>query len=249
MIISDITRLGDKIDIQLVQQLEQAEQGETKEPIRTYKSSLFDYRQDKEIEIAMPTENGRMVLFQVGLRVRMLFYTKKGLYTCYGTVQKRYKKDNFFMLAMLITSEPEKYQRREFFRIQNSIELRYVPVPEEIAYLESTEELFAKLQAGAYIEKEKKAVSCDISGGGIRFSTEERLEKDSFVVVVIRLCNEKIDQTFYLVTEIVDAQQSEKNTDKYIHRGKFLFKDLKDRETIVRYVFEEERRIRRKEMA
>ena len=89
MLLSDITNLGDKIDIQLVQQLEQLKNGQLSEPIRTYKSSLFDYLNDKEIEIGMPTENGRMVLFQVGLRCRMLFYTKKGLYTCFATVQKR----------------------------------------------------------------------------------------------------------------------------------------------------------------
>ena len=29
---------------------------------------------------------------------------------------------------------------------------------------------------------------------------------------------------------------------------RFMFKDLKDRETIVRYIFEEERKMRRKEM-
>ena len=34
----------------------------------------------------------------------------------------------------------------------------------------------------------------------------------------------------------------------YIHRVKFLFRDLRDREKIVRFVFEEERRIRRKEV-
>jgi hypothetical protein len=46
----------------------------------------------------------------------------------------------------------------------------------------------------------------------------------------------------------VEAIRAQNNFEKFIHRGKFMFKDLKDRETIVRYVFEEERRIRRKEM-
>jgi c-di-GMP-binding flagellar brake protein YcgR len=248
MNISDITSLGDKIDIQLVQQLERAEQGETTEPIRTYKSSLFDYRQDKEIEIAMPTENGRMVLFQVGLRVRMLFYTKKGLYVCYGAVKKRYKKDNLFMMAMLVTSEPKKYQRREFFRIENSLEIRYVVIPEELAFVESTEALYAQLQSQDLLKQTKTAITCDISGGGIRFSADEQLEKDSYAVVIVRLIDDKLDHTFYLVTEIVEAIRAENNLEKFIHRGKFMFKDLKDRETIVRYVFEEERRIRRKEM-
>jgi c-di-GMP-binding flagellar brake protein YcgR len=248
MNISDITSLGDKIDIQLVQQLERAEQGETTEPIRTYKSSLFDYRKDKEIEIAMPTENGRMVLFQVGLRVRMLFYTKKGLYICYGSVQRRYKKDNLFMMAMLVTSEPKKYQRREFFRIENSLEIRYVVIPEELAFVDSTESLYAQLQLQDLLKQTKTAITLDISGGGIRFSADEQLENNCYAVVIVRLTNDKLDHTFYLVTEVVEAIRAENNPEKFIHRGKFMFKDLKDRETIVRYVFEEERRIRRKEM-
>ena len=78
MSIEQIAAIGDKIDIQLVQQLEQVERGESTAPIRTYKSSLFDSFNEKEIEIAMPTENGRMVLFQIGFRCRLLSYTKRG---------------------------------------------------------------------------------------------------------------------------------------------------------------------------
>ncbi|MDD6156259.1 MAG: flagellar brake protein [Lachnospiraceae bacterium] len=248
MLLSDITNLGDKIDIQLVQQLEQLKSGQLSEPIRTYKSSLFDYLNDKEIEIAMPTENGRMVLFQVGLRCRMLFYTKKGLYTCFATVQKRYKKDNFFMLQMLVVSDPVKFQRREFFRVESMIDMKYIRVPRAFAEYPTTESVFEHIQELGYVENQRKGITLDISGGGIRFVSDERMEPESFILIIIRLTNDKIDQTFYLVTEMIDSIPSPKVSGKFISRGKFLFKDLKDREGIVRYVFEEERRIRRKEM-
>ncbi len=245
MIISEITCLGDKIDIQL----EQQENGNNTEPVHTYKSSLFDYLQDRAIEITMPTENGRMVFFQIGLRCKLFFYSKKGLFFCYGVVQKRYKKDNFYVLEMQITSKPVKYQRRKFFRIENAIDLMYIPVEEETAMFQSTEELFAEIQFKNYMAEARKAVSVDISGGGIRFVSEEPLEKDSYVIVIIRLTNNKIDQMFYLVTQIIESEKSAKDSGKYIQRGQFLYKDLKDREMIVRYVFEEERCIRKKEMA
>lgn len=248
MILSDIISLGDKIDIQLVQQLEQQERGESVEPIRTYKSSLFDYLQEKEIEIAMPTENGRMVLFQVGLQCKMIFYTKKGVYTCFGVVRQRYKKDNFFMLAVLITSELIKLQRREFFRVESTLDLLYVPVSDEMVTVRTTEELLAKMKSEKAMENAKKAISLDISGGGIRFVTEDMLRKDSLGVVIIHLAGEKIDRTFYLITRIIDSTRSQKNFEKCINRGMFLFRDLRDREAIVRFVFDEERRIRRKEM-
>ncbi len=248
MSIEQIATIGDKIDIQLVQQLEQAERGESTKPIRTYKSSLFDYRTDKEIEIAMPTENGRMVLFQIGLRCRLLFYTQRGMYTCYGSVQKRYKKENFFILAILLTSEPEKFQRREFFRIEQNLDIKYLKVSEEIAEKDSTEAIYAEIHRPGCMENLNKAVSVDLSGGGIRFAGDEILPVNSCILVMMRLCNEKIDQTFFLIVQVVDSFRSQKSPDKAIVRGRFLFKDLKDREAIVRYIFEEERKIRKKEM-
>lgn len=247
MLISEITTYGDKIDIQLLQQLEQRQNGTLKEPIRTYKSSLFEYLNDKEIEISMPTENGRMVLFQVGLRCRLLFYTKKGLYVCYATVQRRYKKDNFFILQMIVVTEPQKFQRREFFRIDTSLDVYYSRITQDFLEYSTTEMVYERAQENGYLTNQQRAITLDLSGGGIRFTTDDLLEAGCLVLITIRLVNEKIDQTFFLVTEIVDCMSSPKVKGKFIIRGKFLFKDLKDRESIVRYVFEEERRIRRKE--
>jgi c-di-GMP-binding flagellar brake protein YcgR len=248
MLISELTRLGDKIDIQLLQQLEQQKNSRIEGTIRTYKSSVFDYLSDTEIEIAMPTENGRMVLFQIGLRCRLLFYTKKGLYTCNAVVKRRYKKENFFVLAVTLISEPEKFQRREFFRIDCMINMQYLHITEEVAKLSSTESLFAELQNPEYLGKNVSATALDISGGGLRFSTEERMENGSYIVAILRLINERIDQNFYLVTRVISSDKAADSDEKYMNRGQFMFKDLKDREAIVRFVFDEERRIRRKEI-
>lgn len=248
MSIDQIATIGDKIDIQLVQQLEQAERGDLTTPVRTYKSSLFDSINEKEIEIAMPTENGRMVLFQIGLRCRLLFYTKKGLYSCEGMVHKRYKRESFFILAILLTSEPAKFQRREFYRIEQTLDMRYVPIPIEVVEKESTEAIFAEIQKPEYLDAVKSAITVDLSGGGIRFVGDEMLPARAYLLVMLRLRNEKMDQMFYLVVQVIDSFRSPKNMGKVIIRGKFIFKDLKDRETIVRYIFEEERKIRRKEM-
>jgi c-di-GMP-binding flagellar brake protein YcgR len=246
MLVKELTRLGDKIDIQLIQQLEMQERGELTGTIRTYKSSVFDFISDTEMEIAMPTENGRMVLFQIGLRCKLLFYTKKGLYSCNAIVQKRYKKENFFVLAMQITSKLVKFQRREFFRIDCMHNIQYVPITEETAALNTTEDLFMEIQKDSYIDKYKDAVTLDLSGGGMRFSTGEALEVGSYVVTKLRLSGEHMDQLHYLVTRIIASTQMDNASGKYINRGQFLFKNLRDRENIVRYVFDEERRIRRR---
>lgn len=246
MTLSEITKPGDKIDIQLVQQLEQQQQGNTTEPIRTYKSSVFDIQDEESIEISMPTENGRMVLFQVGLRCKMLFYTKKGLYTCVAVVQRRYKSENFFVLSMKVTSIPVKFQRREFFRIDCMIPIQFTPITQEIAMMGQTEQIFMEIQNPEYRTQRMDAYVLDISGGGIRFSTEQALQEQKYILTTIRLQNDIMDQQFYLVAELISSDLN-KNGEKYINRAKFLFKDLNDRETIVRFVFEEQRRLRRKE--
>ncbi|MDY2590937.1 MAG: flagellar brake protein [Agathobacter sp.] len=247
MILNEIINPGDKIDIQLTYQLEKNKLGETVD-VKQYKSSVFDFVSDTEIEIAMPTEAGKVVLFQNGLRIRLIIYTKRGLYECFGIVKNRCKKENILSLIIEIKTSPQKFQRREFYRIECSIDMQYYSISQEVAKLETTEALFAEIQNFEYIDKEKKSIIQDISGGGIRFTSDEQLERDSFLLAIIRLTNEKIDNTFYLVCKIISSNIIEHMQDKYTNRAKFIFKDIKDRETIVRYVFEEERRIRRKEI-
>ena len=87
---------------------------------------------------------------------------------------------------------------------------------------------------------------CDISGGGVRFTGDVPLEAGQFVLLIFRLINKNTDECFHLVSQIVEARKED--NERYSCRAKFIFKDLRDREKIVRFVFEEERRIRKKEI-
>lgn len=237
MMISEFARPGDKIDITYLHQ----NNG------KVYKSSVFDFLGESTLEIGMPTEGGKMVLFQVGFECSLFFYTQRGMFICDGKILDRYKKDGFYMMSVKLTSAPKKYQRREFYRVDCSIDFAYYKISSEVAALESTEDLFEEIADPKYLSEKKLALSQDISGGGIRFLSDEKLDRGSYVLTVIRLTNEKVDQTFYLVTEIIECGKVEKIPDKQMVRAKFHFKDIKDRDVIVRFVFEEDRMIRKKE--
>lgn len=245
MTLEDLAKPGDKIDIRLIQQKERMKRGE--EGTVVYKSSILDFLPDNEVEISMPTESGKIILFQVGQRCAMMVYTSKGMYNCIGRVQKRYKKGNLYMLSVLLMEEPKKFQRREFFRIDCSLEMQYYRISEEIAEFSTTDELVRVTYDPEYIITMRDAHIMDISGGGMRFLAKECLESESYILSRIHLVRAGINQTFYLVTQIIAADLASDGSGQYIHRSKFIFKDLKDRETIVRYVFEEERRIRKRE--
>lgn len=237
MAIADYVKPGDKIDINFLHQ----NNG------KTYKSGVFDFIGDNEFELNMPTDEGKMVMFNVGFECQFYFYTSKGLYTCEAVIIDRYKKDNFYLLAARIKTALKKFQRREFFRLECLIDFMYYKITKEVAELETTEELFEEIANPDYIEQKCLARTKDISGGGVRFIAMEQLEVGTKILTVIRLANSKVDHMFYLVTEIIASDPVENVQGLWRTRAKFEFKNIKDRDLIIRYVFEEDRLRRKKE--
>ena len=199
---------------------------------KIYQSAVSDIFSDQELEISMPTSGGRMVLFQLERECSIVFYTKGGMYNCTAVVKKRYRKENLYLLRIVITSGLQKFQRREFFRIPYTTPLKYYEISEQ----------------PEYIDQVREGTIQNISGGGIRFVSGQWIKQNQNILLVIRLTNEYSDETFYLPGQVIATEKHPAIEEMYIHRVKFLFRDLRDREKIVRFVFEEERRIRRKEV-
>lgn len=237
MAIADYVKPGDKIDINYLHQNNK----------KTYKSGVFDFIGENELEITMPTDEGKMVMFNIGFECQFYFYTGRGLYTCEAVITNRYKKDNFYLLAAKIKTGLKKFQRREFFRLECMIDFAYYKISNEVAKLETTEELFEEIVNPEYMDLKGLGRTKDLSGGGMRFTTMEPLEVGSKILAAIRLSNERIDQMFYLVTDVITCDPVEKMQGLWIVRGKYEFKNIKDRDLIIRYVFEEDRMKRKKE--
>jgi len=235
--VTDFIKPGDKIDINFLHQ----NNG------KTYKSSVFDFIDDNTVEISMPTDEGKVVMFSRGFECQMYFYTAKGLYTCEAAVLDRYKTGNFVLLSMRLTTGLKKFQRREFYRVQCSLDFAYYKISNEVAKLETTEDLFEEIANPDYIEQKALARTRDISGGGVRFTATESLEVGSKLLIVLHLTNDKLDHMFYLVTDIISCVPIENVQDRWEVRGRWEFKNIKDRDLIVRWVFEEDRMIRKKE--
>jgi len=235
--IADFVKPGDKIDISYLHQ----NNG------KVYKSGVFDYLGDYELEITMPTDEGKMVMFHIGFECQFYFYTAKGLYTCEAVITNRYKRDNFFLLSAKIKSPLKKYQRREYYRLECAIDFAYYKIPNEVANLETTEDLFEAIADPAYIELKQLARTRDLSGGGLRFTTMEEIKPGEKVLIVLRLANEKMDHMFYLVTDMIACDPIEKAPGLWLARGKFEFKNPKERDLIIRFVFEEDRKKRKRE--
>ena len=237
MAVADFVKPGDKIDINFLHQ----NNG------KIYKSGVFDFLSDNELEITMPTDGGKMVIFNIGFECQFYFFTDKGLYTCEAVITNRYKRDNFYLLSAKVKTGLKKFQRREFFRLECLYDFVYYKIPKEVANLETTEELLKEIAKPEYADKKRLGSITDLSGGGMRFTIMEELEIGSKLLAVLRLSNEKIDKVFYLVTDIIACNSVEHMPGTWVVRSKFEYKNIKERDLIIRYVFEEDRKKRKKE--
>lgn len=243
--IEDIIKPGDRIDIKLIQQLEQSKNS-TKEQNRTriYRSKVYDVKESGELQIAMPTENGKLILLPLGIRFEFVFYSNGGLYRGEGQVKERYKQDNLYILDVELQSRLMKFQRREFFRHQCTIDMSYFQLTPEEAELESAEIAFEKMRDEDFYEKERKGIIVDISGGGVRFTSTEELENNSYILIAVRLSSGKVDKQYYLIGKIIACTKIENVSSRFENRVQFLLKDDKTREEIIKFIFEEERKNR-----
>lgn len=240
-----IIEVGNKIDIRIVNQIENAKT--TGEPPHIYKSQLLDFFENGDIEISMPSENGQIRLLPLGLRYELVFYTKSGLYRGYGEVKERYKTDNRFMLRVAFHTPLNKYQRREYYRLNCAMEAAFYIINKEMAMLEHTDEIETALRENEEAAGEKmSAYVRDISGGGMRFVTDVELPEDSYILVYIRLGEKAQDAVYPIVGRVISSGKVEDVTPaKYEQRVEFILKDSRVREDIIRFIFEEERKARR----
>lgn len=247
---SNVIRIGDKIDIRMLQQVELAES--TGQSPVVYKSKVQDIKKDDCLEVSMPTSGGKMVLLPAGVRYEFIFYTKAGLYRCIAQIKERYKVNNLFMLLIEPKSPLEKFQRREYFRFGCAMDMEYQHITEDEARIEDMEELRNAHKQNFPQDSIRHGIAVDLSGGGMRFIGEEELQRDDFLFISILLRSMDNNHLLEVAGRILScrkveaAPNSAKREVKYEYRIQFLTKDQKKREMIIKYIFEQERKNRQK---
>jgi len=247
MAVSDVIRIGDKIDVRLVQQIENNDKsGETPE---VYRSQVLDIKGNGNFEIAMPTEKGRLILLPLGVRFEFVFYSYTGsLYKSIGQVVERYKKDGFYMLEVQLRTSLEKFQRREFYRYSCTMDFVFYELDEEQKDIDSVDDILEDMMEGKVTMPACHGVMVDLSGGGMKFRSPYELKPGNRILVMLRLTNDKMDRQFHILGKVIACIEVHTPAKVlYESRIKFYIEDNKIREEIIRYIFEEERKIRQKE--
>lgn len=237
---SNIINIGDKADLRIIKNKKVAD--EIEKGYRTYKSKILDIIDEDTIKLAMPIEGGNIVLLPLDGIFEIFFYTESGLYQSKGKVIERLKENNLFILIFEITQSIKKNQRREFYRFNCVIDMKYAKVTE----------LESKMLVSEIIEEARgeridwnEGFIVDISGGGVRFTTAEEFFKGSYVITNFCLMiNHKMKQ-FSTIIKVISSEKILNRSGQYENRGKYISLTREETEEIVRYIFEEERKSRK----
>lgn len=232
---------GTRVEIQTVERVKLANDDENK---RVYNSQVKDVLSDDQIEVLMPIEKTKLVLLPVNTEFDLYFYTPNGLYQCFATVIDRYKDNNMYVLLMELSSNLRKFQRREYYRLSCALEMSSRPLEkEEKEAMDKKSEML--LVPGLPL---KRSVVVDISGGGIRFISSYKYEVDSLLYCKYSLIIDGVAKEYTLIIKVLMVKESDTRPGVYEHRAQYVDIDTYEREEIIRFIFEEERKHRKRDM-
>lgn len=239
--LSQLIKPGDKVELQRVTRIKYNEdEEEAAKKRKVYHSAVSEILSEDRLEITMPIEKAKLRLLEIDSEYDVYFFTENGLYQCFARVIDRYKTNNIYMVLIELTSNLRKQQRREYYRFGCALEMSDISLSEE-----EGEEV---LKTGRVVNGRKmnKSVIVDISGGGLRFVSENKYELDSLVYCTYHLMIRRKIKEYNLVGKILTVRELDNKPGFYEYRLKYTNIDKDEREEIIRYIFQEERKSRKK---
>lgn len=238
--ISKFIEVGNKLELQAV---ERSGEEVSEERQKIYYSTVHEVLSEDTLEITMPMEQTKLLLLPVDSEYDMVFYGESGLYQCFARIIDRYKSNNIYILVMELTSNLRKYQRRDFYRFSCALEMCSRTLQkEEVDALEQKSPY--ALQPGLPL---KRSVIVDISGGGLRFMSNQKYEPESMLYCSYQLLKGGERKQYDVIGKVLAVKEIDNRPGTYEHRVQYYNMDVDTREEIIKFIFEEERKYRRKE--
>jgi c-di-GMP-binding flagellar brake protein YcgR len=202
--------------------------------------SKFEGSNDNNgILIAAPILEGNIYPLRVGSIMNVYFLKNAGheinLFKFRAVVKRRDIYNNLHFIIIEQTEKIERIQRRQYFRLDCTLQVKYKTEDQGINDTASN-----TVSGTAYEE----TVANNLSGGGISLKLKEIIEKGKLLNCKLFLGNYHVVN---FTGRVVRCSNS-KIQSKYKFEAGLAFEKIsdKDRETVVRYIFEEQRKLRKK---
>lgn len=235
--LSKIIGLGAKIELQAVGRVKGDEER------KIYHSRVHEILSEDTLEITMPMEQTKLILLPVDGEYDLVFYGEGGLYQCFATITDRYKSNNVYILRVELTSNLRKYQRREFYRFSCALEMCSRNLEEEELQAIENKTPYI-LQPGLPL---RRSVIVDISGGGLRFMSVQKYDAGSLIYCSYNLVKDGESKTYEIIGKVLSVTELANRPGTYEHRVQYFNMDVDTREEIIKFIFEEERKNRKKD--
>lgn len=212
--------LGTRLELELLNR-----QGE--KVGNTYVSQLLEHQNDGLMVISSPIYEARLVFIPMDVHVRLTFiHSKHGLLGFTAVVTGREYRGNIAILVIKPDSEITRIQRRMHYR------------------LDMVGNVHVWLDADAKSEP-IRAYSKNISGSGLCIVTENNIPVGSLVKAELDLPGLPV---FSVCCRVLRNNLIEGNRIKYFELG-LCFMEIakKDQDILIRYIFEQQRLILKKE--
>ncbi len=229
--------VGNKLDL-----VAAVKNSETKEE-KVYKSQILDIMDEHHFQIATPIEGFKVLLLPVGERFHMTIYAGATLFTCQVRIKERYKVRNQYVMDVELVTPLRKNQRRAYYRLEYTKDMEYRRLLDDE---EETEEQTLKIRIYEEDYFFDKGILLDLSGGGCRFVSKEPISVGERVIVKFPLEEENGKESeLSLVAQAVSSRMMENQDRVYENRMEFVDIENAQREEIIKFIFEKERKNRK----
>ena len=202
-------------------------------------SSIHDITDDTHIVLTNPTIKTRLIPVHAGERYNAYFFAGKMIYTAPVTVIKSRTEGNFRVVDVELTGSVQKFDRRQYYRLETSMDVRFLMLTAENA-----KEFQTAVKEGRLLTMPgfEVGTTIDIGGGGIRFTSKVELPKDAMVIthMVATLPNGE-KKNYVFLGKIINTSLLNGQRGCFDHRMKFVDMKQEAREEFVRFIFEWER--------
>lgn len=212
-----------------------------------YDSEIYDTIDSNKIKAAVPIKKGALVSLDINSKYELYIHAPGGLYRCRAVLTELYKEGNLYVMILEIYTTLQEYQRREYYRLTCNIDLKYkLLTKEETDMIMQFKELASytnDLQTVGLI----KGITLDISGGGMRFVSASDANEGDYILAEFNVEVGGKPVKYRLLSTVVMTRELPNRKHIYEHRVKFEKISAKDREQLIKFIFEEERRLRKRE--
>jgi len=198
---------------------------------KSYVSKLEQVIDETTMDLHVPIAYGYLVKLPLEKPYSFIFYTENGMMRTDAQIESYFAEDGFQMMRIKLLTKTERYQRREYFRFDCSLPMKFGEVAEDydIARDKPTPDMFI-------------GTVKNISAGGVNFVSNHEIEMNALVKCVIPLG--EVD--FLTLAHVLQRQEMRDAEQKFRYRVMFLDLTALEKDKIVKYVFSEQRKALRK---